>query len=167
MIRADGGKKCKGVKKDRSGRVIKLKTSYENIKTEIIVPDIEKFKTTQLQIQGWVIIDPELEQEEVNRILYLTKRQIKQTITNFARYTGKYQVENIVIVDTGKLKNKPNSSAWQFMTIDITLYNKKDYYDRDITKRYMLPLVNDIIENCLNNEQVFNFIKKSRKDIYE
>jgi hypothetical protein len=90
------------------------------------------------------------------------KRNIKYRLSNFARITGKYQKESIVVIDTGLLTKQNKKKNYQFVSIDITLYNKVYIYDRENIKTMMNPLVKDIIQNDINNPDVFNFILKVR-----
>lgn len=159
-----GGRKGLGVQKDRQTRVLKLPT-IDKVGNKIIIPNIETFKTTQIHLCGWIRMNPELEQYEADHILLKTRRNIKYRMANFAKRTGKYQQENIVIIETGTVNRQKKQRNYQFVNIDLTLYNKSNIYDKANVKASISPLIRDIIQNDLIDTDVFNFILKQRGTI--
>jgi hypothetical protein len=155
-----GGIKCKGVPKDRLTRKFVLR-EINNIKTTIVVPDVFNFKTTQIQINGWIKVIPDLEQQTIDFLFNKIRRNIKTRIMDFSNKTGKYQKENIVIIDTGKQTKKHKIRNYQFFNLDIVLYNKSWEYDKIEIKSNIWPLMKDIIEIDLDTDE-FDFIKKIR-----
>lgn len=159
-----GGRKSRGIKKDRHTRIYKLAT-INNIRSKIIIPNVLNFKTTQINLNGWITINQDVEQSELDKHIFLLKRKIKSILTNFAILTGKYQKENIVIIDTGKLELSKN--PYQFMSLDVVLYNKNNIYDKQEIKTRIISLIQNII-NEIGNDEKFHFIKKVRcSNIYE
>lgn len=158
--RGMGGKKGLGVQKDRLTRILKMPT-IDRVQNNITISNIERFNTTQIHMGGWIKIDPEIEQNELNRVFYRAKRNIRYRLQNFARKTGRYHLQNIVILDTGVL-SRYKKKNYQFLNIDLTLYNKVCIYDRAEIKAYIQPLLKDIIQNDLQDTNVFNFILKAR-----
>jgi len=159
--RKQGGIKGKGIPKDKMSRKLVLKkTNY--VRSAIIIANVYNFKTTQIEINGWIKLhNPNYEQSEVNCIFNRIKKNIKNHLTEFGKTTGKYKKENLVIIDTGKQTKMNKIRNYQFLNIDIVLFNQSVEYDKAEVRYYIIPVVKTIIENDLNVEE-FSFIEKLR-----
>jgi hypothetical protein len=110
-------------------------------------------------MSGWIKLNPDLEQHQLVFIINKTKRNIKARLTNIANKTGIYQKESIVVISTGDITNDRKIKNYQYINIDITLFNKPgNIYDRNYTKAFAHSLTQEIIINDLIDDQVFNFL---------
>jgi len=153
----NGGRKGKGTPKDKNGKRITMKDIH-NVKNDIYVADFRTFKSIQIDMGGWIHLDPELDQHELNRILSRAIKNIKYRLSNMARRTGKYHLSNIVIIDTGDINYSRKARNYQYLNIYVTLFNKTDIYDKMKIRATFQPIIQEIIENDLQDERVFEFL---------
>lgn len=153
-----GGKKSKGIPKEKTSRRILLPT-YNNVKLMIFIANKHTFKTIQLHLGFWVHVDPLLETTHVSHEISLIRFKIKKRIREFASQTKKYKEESIVIVQSADSYAVNERRNYQYINVDITIFNK--FYDFDIqnVKKSMMPVLKDIVDIDLVTD-VFNIIKK-------
>lgn len=140
----------------KTGRDIKLPT-YHNVKNKIIIANINEPKTTQIELGGWVTVDPDMEQEEINKEIIRAKRRIQNRIRQLANETLLFQKESIVDIKTGQKPVGTKIKKYQFMLIQLVLFNKIITYDKQLTKTVIQPFIRDLIDMDINDERVFNW----------
>lgn len=158
--RALGGIKGKGTPKDRTTRKLVLK-KINNVGSYITIPNIYNFKTTQLEINGWIKVhNQDYSQSEINNILNRIRKVIKTRLEEFIKKTERYRKETILIIETGKRTKTNKIRNYQYIKIDIVLFNIFQDYNKTETKYIITPLILEIIEKDLNVQE-FSFIKKT------
>jgi hypothetical protein len=145
----------------KDGKILILPI-YNNVKNKILIPNAITFKTTQIEMGGWIKINQELSQSELNHAINKATSKIKNRITNFAKSNEMYHCQSIAIIETTDVDKGKKKKNYQWVSINLTLYNKINIYDQSMVKHSCCPLIEDIIDNDINDDDVFNFIKKEK-----
>lgn len=140
----------------KNGRDINFPT-YKNVKNKIFIANINDPKTIQIELGGWISIDPDLSQEEINKQIIRTKRKIQDRIRKLSRATEMYQKESIVDIKTGQKSTGTKIKNYQYMLIQIVLFNKIIGYDKNLIKHIIQPFIHDLINEDINDDRVFNW----------
>jgi hypothetical protein len=148
-------------KREKGIKTIKL-PAINNIKNQIFIPNHITFKTTQVHLGGWIKINPDLYQNEIDHCINKAIRNIKIRISAIAKTTGLYHQQSIVVIDTSVLERGHKKKCYQFVNVDLTLFNRINIYDKKKVIQTIRPLIEDIIKNDINDDDVFNFIKKEK-----
>jgi hypothetical protein len=144
------------MKRERNGKRFNLNFNDKNVK--ILVLNTETFKTIQLTIKGWIFIDDDMTQEDLNKNMHLTKRHIKDVIREISRKIKTIQPESIVTIDTGNLNHLKSNKNYQFIKIDICIYNKPNII---FDKYYVMKIITDLLQLTSDYiDQNFKFIKE-------
>lgn len=140
----------------KNGRDINF-PMYRNVKNKIFIANINDPKTIQIELGGWISIDPDLSQEEINKQIIRTKRKIQDRIRKLSRATEMYQKESIVDIKTGQKSTGTKIKNYQYMLIQIVLFNKIIGYDKNLIKHIIQPFIHDLINEDINDDRVFNW----------
>lgn len=130
---------------------------YRNVRSEIWANN-KSFKTTQIYINGWITINPDLEDTEIFTIIHRAKRNIQKRIDKLRLKTRMYESDSIVDFQTAIEKYKKKDV--QFLKIDIVLFNKTQEYNKRDVVATIQPFLKEIINNDLVDDNVFNFVDK-------
>lgn len=138
------------------GRFIPLEV-YKNVKIGYGTIDHKNLKTIYLSFSSWL----ETEDESVNfdSIIRTSRNNIKKLIYNLG--SDLFRKESIVDLDvrTNGIKLEKRS----FMNLEITLFVNEQLNIKDKTlKSDLNNLMKAIIDDCLNDERLFNFHKKKK-----
>jgi len=145
---------------NRMSKNIKL-SIYKNIKTNIDILDVSTFKTIQFKLMGWIKLNPQATQNEINKYINKSQRQIKIRIENLARKTNRYQRKSIAIIDTGEVVKEKRVKKYQFYTINVCIYNKSSIYNRKNVIEDIQPLIQQIIDNDIEDRDILEFLSPS------
>lgn len=138
------------------GRFIPL-GNYRDVKIGYGTINHKDLKTIYLKINSW--LEPEDSDLDFDSIVRSTRNKIKKLIYNLG--FDIFRPESIVDLDIrtkGISKDKRS-----FMDLEITLYVLKDIdIKSDKLKQDMNSLIRVIIDECLDNDLLFNFNKKKK-----
>lgn len=140
----------------KTGKYIPLGT-YNEIKIGYGTVDYKNLKTIYLKLTSWV--QPDTNNTDYDLIISRTRRDIKRLISDLNDI--KFKPQSIVDLDirTKGIKTEKRS----FMNLEITLY-VNDFFDvrskhsKDNMKKIILLIVN----NCLQNKNLYNFYKSKK-----
>jgi hypothetical protein len=136
----------------KTGKYIIL-GEYKNIKIGYGTIDYKNLKTVYLKFNSW--LEPH-ENEDYKSTFNESKRKIKNLI--YELDSEKFRQPCIVDLDVRTNGIKLNKRS--FMNLEITLYVKEKFDIRNnITKNYLKSLMCDIIDNTLDNTELYNFSK--------
>jgi len=136
----------------------------EGITFNVYVPNVFRYKSIQIDFGAWIQIDPEIEDHDINRIVNLTVRNLRNYVEQLAKKYPFFYSKCIVDLDTTRKQRLETQSRPQFLNLDITLFVKDIQYDRDQMEPIMKKVSEDIVYDILVDEQVFNFIKKAPRE---
>ena len=138
------------------GKYIPVGT-YNEVKMGYGTVDFKNLKTIYLKLNSWV--QPENEFDDYVQIIQSTRRKIKQLIYNLKNPLFKQQSIVDLDIRTKGIKVEKKS----FMNLEITLYVNEhiDVKDRNV-KIMMKDLMELIIEDSLDNKNLFNFYKTKK-----
>ena len=138
------------------GRFIPL-GNYRDVKIGYGTINHKDLKTIYLKLNSW--LEPEDSDLDFDSIVRSTRNKIKKLIYNLG--FDIFRPESIVDLDIrtkGISKDKRS-----FMDLEITLYVLKDIdIKSDKLKQDMNSLIRVIIDDCLDNDLLFNFNKKKK-----
>jgi len=138
------------------GRFIPM-GNYKDVKIGYGTINHKDLKTIYLSLNSW--LDPDDDCEDYDRIVKLSRSQIKKLIYNLGH--NLFRPESIVDLDirTKGIKTEKRS----FMNLEITLYTMDhiNIKDKEL-KISMESLMKEIIDTCLNDQMLFNFHKKKK-----
>jgi hypothetical protein len=138
------------------GRFIPL-GNYRDVKIGYGTINHKDLKTIYLKLNSW--LEPEDSDLDFDSIVRSTRNKIKKLIYNLG--FDIFRPESIVDLDIrtkGISKDKRS-----FMDLEITLYVLKDIdIKSDKLKQDMNSLIREIIDECLDNDLLFNFNKKKK-----
>jgi hypothetical protein len=138
------------------GRFIPL-GNYRDVKIGYGTINHKDLKTIYLKLNSW--LEPEDSDLDFDSIVRSTRNKIKKLIYNLG--FDIFRPESIVDLDIrtkGISKDKRS-----FMDLEITLYVLKDIdIKSDKLKQDMNSLIRVIIDECLDNDLLFNFNKKKK-----
>ena len=138
------------------GRYIPL-GDHKNVKIGYGTINHKNLKTIYLSLNSW--LEPNEVCEDYDAILRSSKNKIKRLVHNLGH--GLFREESIVDLDvrTKGIKKEKRS----FMNLECTLYVLKDLSIKsDDLKLYMKSLMVGIIDECLNNDLLYNFHKNKK-----
>ena len=144
----------------KTGRSFSIR-EFENIKIKIDVPDINTFKTVQVELNGWIEMDTDYEPYEVERQIFYQKYSIKQLIRNWKQPL--FKKESIIIVDTRLI---PTRKSYQFYSMEVTHYvQPKMVYDKETIIHLLQPFYHNLIEDVfICNNILFKITRSSIMD---
>ena len=140
----------------KSGKYIPLGT-YNDVKIGYGTVDSKNLKTIYLKLNSW--LQPENDEDNYEMVIHQTRRKIKELIYQFDNPYFKKQSIVDLDVRTKGIKLEKRS----FMNLEITLYvdNFFDVKDKSI-KEMIKNIHTDILDNGLNNKNLFNFFKTKK-----
>lgn len=140
----------------KSGKYIPL-GSYNDVKIGYGTVDHKNLKTIYLKLNSWV--QPVNDSDNFNDLISKSRREIKKLIYNLnSEY---FKPQSIVDLDirTKGIKVEKRS----FMNLEITLFVDKQFDVKTKSVRNDVKiLIEDIINNCLNDKNLFNFHKTKK-----
>lgn len=135
----------------KTGKYIPLGI-YNNVKIGYGTVDFKNLKTVYLKLNSW--LQPEIEDENYDNLIFKTRKQIKQIIYNMG--DANFKQQSIVDLDirTKGIKMEKRS----FMNLEITLYVDKffDVKSKEI-KTLMRTIMEIVVDNGLTDKKLFNF----------
>jgi len=138
------------------GRYIPL-GDYKNVKIGYGTIDHKNLKTIYLSFTSW--LEPNDDTYNFDTIVRSSRNNIKKLIYNLGMDI--FLPESIVDLDvrTNGIKKEKRS----FMNLEITLYVGKpiNIKDKDL-KNDISNLMKVVIDDCLNDDRIFNFNKKKK-----
>jgi hypothetical protein len=138
------------------GRYIPL-GDYKNVKIGYGTIDHKNLKTIYLSFTSW--LEPNDDAYNFDTIVRSSRNNIKKLIYNLGMDI--FLPESIVDLDvrTNGIKKEKRS----FMNLEITLYVGKpiNIKDKDL-KNDISNLMKVVIDDCLNDDRIFNFNKKKK-----
>lgn len=138
----------------KSGKFIPLGTN-NNVKIGYGTVDHKNLKTIYLKLNSWV--QPFNDSDDFNNLISKSRREIKKLIYNLnSEY---FKSQSIVDLDirTKGIKIEKRS----FMNLEITLFVEKQF-DVKSVKNEIRIIIENIINDCLNNKNLFNFHKTKK-----
>jgi len=138
------------------GRFIPLGT-YKDVKIGYGTINHKDLKCIYLKLNSW--IEPDEEYTDYDAIVRSSRNDIKRLIHGLNN--DSFRPQSIVDLDirTKGIKKEKRS----FMNLECTLYVLKDLSIKsDDLKSYMKSLMVGIIDECLNNDLLYNFHKKKK-----
>lgn len=140
----------------KSGKYIPL-GSYNDVKIGYGTVDHKNLKTIYLKLNSWV--QPVNDSDNFNDLISKSRREIKKLIYNLnSEY---FKPQSIVDLDirTKGIKVEKRS----FMNLEITLFVDKQFDVKTKSVRNDVKiLIEDIINNCLKDKNLFNFHKTKK-----
>lgn len=137
------------------GKHINLK-EYENIRLSYGTVDQKSLKSIYLEMNSWLEPKNEIDYDS---IIYKSKRKIKERI-----YNENFElIKKECIVDIDIKTNSIKEGKRSFMNTQITLFTNKnfDVKSKNI-KKYIQNLLENIINNDLNDKNLFIFHKTKK-----
>jgi hypothetical protein len=130
---------------------------YKNVKIGYGTVDFKNLKTIYIILNSW--IEPLDENNNFDKLVNKSRRNIKEIIFNLKN--NNFKNESIVDLDIktkGIMLDKRS-----FMNLEITLYveNFFDVKSKD-TKESIKKIIELIIDDGLNNKNLFNFFKNKK-----
>ena len=140
----------------KSGKFIPL-GNHSDIKIGYGTVDFKNLKTVYLKLNSW--LQPTNLDENFDSIIVKTRREIKNLL--YELNDTKFKKQSIVDLDirTKGIKKEKRS----FMNLEITLFvnNQFDIRSKD-TKKNINNIIIKIIDDCLDNKNLFNFYKTKK-----
>ena len=135
----------------KTGKYIPLGI-YNNVKVGYGTVDFKNLKTIYLKLNSW--LQPEIEDEDYDNLIFKTRRQIKQIIYNMGNANFKQQCIVDLDIRTKGIKMEKRS----FMNLEITLYVDKffDVKTKEV-KTLMRTIMETVVDNGLTDKKLFNF----------
>jgi hypothetical protein len=135
----------------KTGKYIPLGI-YNNVKVGYGTVDFKNLKTVYLKLNSW--LQPEIEDEDYDNLIFKTRRQIKQIIYNMGNANFKQQCIVDLDIRTKGIKMEKRS----FMNLEITLYVDKffDVKTKEV-KTLMRTIMETVVDNGLTDKKLFNF----------
>ncbi len=144
-----------------SGKIVDFK-NYKNARQCVRIIDSKRCKTYQPEITGWIKIDPDLTQKEVDIETIRSKRKIRERIKNLAKQTQLFHPESIVEIKIGQINDVNKRTGRIFVAINIVIYNISQIYDKSIPNMILRPFLKDIVDYDLD-QNVFQWIIKPKR----
>lgn len=127
---------------------------YNNVKNGYGTIDSKNLKSIYLKLESWV--EPQNE-KDYNKILKVSRNKIKNIIKNYECSILKQQCIVDLDIKIGGIKLGKKS----FMDLDITIFTKEIFNVKSKeTKNIIKPLIHQIIDNGINDKNLFNFSQK-------
>jgi hypothetical protein len=140
----------------KTGKFIPL-GNHSDIKIGYGTVDFKNLKTVYLKLNSW--LQPTNLDENFDSIIVKTRREIKNLL--YELNDTKFKKQSIVDLDirTKGIKKEKRS----FMNLEITLFvnNQFDIRSKD-TKKNINNIIIKIIDDCLDNKNLFNFYKTKK-----
>ncbi len=140
----------------KTGKFIPL-GSYDDVKIGYGTVDFKNLKTIYLKLNSW--LQPNNIEDNFDNTISKTRREIKKII--YELKNENFKPQSIVDLDirTKGIKTEKRS----FMNLEITLYveNRFDVKSKE-TKKMVGEIIKTIIDNCLNDGNLFNFHKTKK-----
>lgn len=140
----------------KTGKYIPLGT-YNDVKIGYGTVDFKNLKTIYLKLNSW--LQPNNDEEDFDILIFKTRKEIKKLIYDLNLQN--FRPQSIVDLDvrTKGIKKEKRS----FMNLEITLYvdNKFDVKSKE-TKKMIGDIIKTIIDQCLIDENLFNFYKTKK-----
>jgi hypothetical protein len=135
----------------KTGKYIPLGI-YNNVKIGYGTVDFKNLKTIYLKLNSW--LQPEIEDEDYDNLIFKTRKQIKQIIYNMGNANFKQQCIVDLDIRTKGIKMEKRS----FMNLEITLYVDKffDVKSKEI-KTLTRTIMETVVDNGLTDKKLFNF----------
>jgi len=129
--------------------------SYGNVKMGYGTVDFKNLKTIYIQLNSW--IQPTLDKQDFNKLIYKSRKKIKDKI--YLLNSEFFKPQSIVDLDIKTNGIKVNKRS--FMDLEITLYVNKhfDVKSKEI-KNIISNLSKDIIDTVLIDKTFYNFFDK-------
>lgn len=140
----------------KTGKFIKI-GNYNNIKIGYGTVDFKNLKTIYIKFNSW--LSPNSNTDDFKTIISLSRRQIKNIISEKKnQYFKSQSIVDLDIKSKGIKKEKKS-----FMNLEITLF-VNGYFDikNKETKELIKNLSIEIIDNGLDNKNLFNFNKTKK-----
>lgn len=142
------------------GKEIKLDL-LENYKTKIGTVNNKESKSLYINLSAWGQLDKLDENMNYDYFLSNIRKKIKQKLNNSLNEELFYDDKYIVDLDmrTSGLSVEKRS----FMSCEITLYQKRQLpINRPRIVESTKKIINDIVNDCLENNSVFTFHKRKK-----
>jgi hypothetical protein len=140
----------------KTGKYISL-GDYNNIKIGYGTIDHKNLKTIYLKLNSW--IQPKRETEDFNRIIFSSRKKIKNIISDLR--DERFKSESIVDLDIRTNGIKLNKRS--FMNLEVTLYVDRELEIRSAdTKQFMKKILKKMVDETLNNKSLYNFHKTKK-----
>jgi hypothetical protein len=140
----------------KTGKYIPLGT-YDDVKIGYGTVDFKNLKTIYLKLNSW--LQPSNDEDDFDDVISKTRREIKKII--YELKNKNFKPQSIVDLDirTKGIKTEKRS----FMNLEITLYveNRFDVKSKE-SKKMVGDIIKTIIDECLNDENLFNFHKTKK-----
>ena len=135
----------------KTGKYIPLGI-YNNVKVGYGTVDFKNLKTIYIKLNSW--LQPEIENNDYDNLIFKTRKQIKQIIYNMGNVNFKQQCIVDLDIRTKGIKMEKRS----FMNLEVTLYVDK-FFDVKTkeTKTLMRTIMETIVDNGLTDKNLFNF----------
>ncbi len=134
-----------------------MRCNHSDIKIGYGTVDFKNLKTVYLKLNSW--LQPTNLDENFDSIIVKTRREIKNLL--YELNDTKFKKQSIVDLDirTKGIKKEKRS----FMNLEITLFvnNQFDIRSKD-TKKNINNIIIKIIDDCLDNKNLFNFYKTKK-----
>jgi len=140
----------------KTGKFIPLGT-YDDVKIGYGTVDFKNLKTIYLKLNSW--LQPNNENDDFDSVIFKTRRDIKRLIYDLNHQNFKPQSIVDLDIRTKGIKKEKRS----FMNLEITLFvnNQFDIRSKD-TKKNINNIIIKIIDDCLDNKNLFNFYKTKK-----
>ena len=131
--------------------------NYKNLELKVITVNYYDFKTLYLDIQGWLRpIEFDVDHE---KILAKATKKIKQLIHNLNNEY--FKKESIVVTTLHTIAITPDKDS--FFGLEVYFYINKYFDFKTIeTEMMMKQITKRIIDECLDNDDLFNFVIRSK-----
>ena len=140
----------------KTGKFIPL-GHHKNVKIGYGTIDYKNLKTIYLKLDAWVL--PEFD-DDFNQIIFKTRREIKSQINSLNSILFKKEC----IVDLDIRTKGIRLDKKSFMNLEVTLYSKDQFDIKEVKiKNQIKGILEDIIDDCLCNKNLFNFHKNKDK----
>lgn len=135
---------------------------YENLKLHCDVPNADRFNTVQMEVTGWLSINPEAEQHDLDKMTSKIKKRIKDKIRDWKQQF--FLPSAIVIFETGSITYQRRD--YQFFTVEVTHFVKpKMTYDKQTLIRLLYPFYIEIIDNyIIDDNDIFKIVRNHKMD---
>jgi len=140
----------------KNGKYISL-ADYENVKIGYGTVDSKNLKTIYLKLNSWV--QPKNNDDDFVYLISKTRRLIKEFVYKLNNKNFKPQCIVDLDIKTRGIKVEKRS----FMNLEVTLYveNKFDIKNKS-TKLLIKNIIENIVEICLSDKNLFNFNKHKK-----
>lgn len=140
----------------KTGKYITL-GYYDNVKIGYGTVNHKELKSIYIKLNSWV--EPEKINDDLDSLLFKTKRNIKLRIYNLK--TNFFKKESIVDLDIRTKGIKLGKKS--FLNLEITLFTE---YSFDIKSKEIYAIIKkltqDIVDIDLNDKILFNFHKNKK-----